>query len=36
MPDCAANTEVVAAMLGNQAGSLGAASLVFNGLKFKL
>jgi glucokinase len=31
MPDCAANTEVVAAMLGNQAGSLGAASLVFNG-----
>jgi glucokinase len=30
MPDCAANTEVVAASLGNLAGSLGAASLVFN------
>jgi len=30
MPDCVAYTEVVGAMLGNQAGSLGAASLVFN------
>ena len=30
MPDCAAYTEVVGAVLGNQAGSLGAASLVFN------
>jgi glucokinase len=29
MPDCAANTEVVAAILGNNAGCLGAASLVF-------
>lgn len=30
MSDCAANTEIMAAMLGNQAGILGAASLVFN------
>ncbi len=29
MPDCAINTEVVAAILGNMAGCLGAASLVF-------
>jgi len=29
MPDCAVNTDVVAAALGNQAGCLGAASLVF-------
>ncbi len=29
MPDCAANTDVVGAVLGNQAGCLGAASLVF-------
>lgn len=29
MPDCAANTDVVAATLGNQAGCLGAASLIF-------
>lgn len=29
LPDCAANTEVVAAILGNKAGCLGAASLVF-------
>lgn len=29
MPDCAANTDVVGATLGNQAGCLGAASLVF-------
>ncbi|SHF32289.1 glucokinase [Mariniphaga anaerophila] len=31
MPDCTPNTEVVAAGLGNQAGCLGAASLVFKG-----
>jgi len=30
IPDCAVNTEIVAATLGNQAGSLGAASLVFS------
>lgn len=30
MPDCAANTEVLPTRLGNQAGCLGAASLVFN------
>jgi glucokinase len=29
MPDCAVNTDVVAATLGNQAGCLGAASLIF-------
>lgn len=29
MPDCAVNTDVVAATLGNNAGCLGAASLVF-------
>jgi glucokinase len=29
MPDCAANTDVVGATLGNQAGCLGAASLIF-------
>ena len=29
MPDCAVNTDVVAATLGNMAGCLGAASLVF-------
>lgn len=29
MPDCSTNTEVVAAVLGNHAGCLGAASLVF-------
>ncbi len=29
LPDCATNTEVVAAILGNKAGCLGAASLVF-------
>lgn len=29
MPDCAANTDVVGAILGNMAGSLGAASLIF-------
>jgi len=29
MPDCAANTEIVGAILGNKAGFLGAASLVF-------
>lgn len=29
MPDCAANTDVVAATLGNRAGCLGAASLIF-------
>jgi len=29
MPDCAANTEIVAASLGNNVGCMGAASLVF-------
>jgi glucokinase len=29
MPDCAVNTDVVGATLGNQAGCLGAASLIF-------
>jgi glucokinase len=29
MPDCAKNTNVVAATLGNNAGCLGAASLIF-------
>jgi glucokinase len=29
MADCAVNTEIVAAILGNKAGCLGAASLVF-------
>lgn len=29
MPDCAANTDVVGAVLGNMAGCLGAASLIF-------
>jgi glucokinase len=33
MPDCAVNTEVVAAILGNKAGCLGAASLVFKNNK---
>lgn len=32
MPDCAVNTEVVAASLGNLAGCLGAASLVFRNI----
>ena len=32
MPDCAANTEVVAAILGNNAGCMGAASLVFKNI----
>jgi len=32
MPDCASNTEVVGAILGNKAGCLGAASLVFKNL----
>lgn len=31
MPDCGAETEIVAAQLGNKAGSLGAAALVFKG-----
>ncbi|MGB5553931.1 MAG: ROK family protein [Flavobacteriaceae bacterium] len=30
MPDCGGHTEIVAAQLGNAAGSLGAAALVFN------
>ena len=30
MPDCSTNTDIVAASLGNNAGCLGAASLVFN------
>ncbi len=30
MPDCAVHTDIVAAELGNNAGSLGAASLIFN------
>lgn len=29
IPDCAANTEIMAASLGNRAGSIGAASLIF-------
>ena len=33
MPDCAANTDVVGATLGNQAGCLGAASLIFKSIK---
>ena len=32
MPDCAVNTEIVAASLGNNAGCMGAASLVFNSI----
>jgi glucokinase len=32
MPDCAVNTEIVAAVLGNRAGCLGAASLVFRNI----
>lgn len=32
IPDCAVNTEIIAASLGNKAGSLGAASLVFSSL----
>ncbi|RKD90371.1 ROK family protein [Mangrovibacterium diazotrophicum] len=36
MKDCAVNTEVVGAVLGNQAGSLGAASLVFHSKNVKL
>lgn len=31
MPDCSANTDIVAATLGNNAGCLGAAMLVFRG-----
>jgi len=30
MPDCSSNTDIVAATLGNNAGCLGAASLIFN------
>lgn len=30
IPDCAANTEIIAARLGNKAGSIGAAGLIFN------
>lgn len=30
IPDCAVNTEIVAATLGNKAGSIGAASLIFS------
>jgi glucokinase len=29
MPSCGSNTEVVGAKLGNNAGSLGAAALIF-------
>jgi len=32
MPDCAVNTDVVGAVLGNRAGCLGAASLVFSNI----
>ena len=32
IPDCAVNTEIMAASLGNKAGSIGAASLVFTRL----
>lgn len=32
IPDCAVNTEIIAASLGNKAGSLGAASLLFSSL----
>ena len=32
IPDCAVNTEIMAASLGNKAGSIGAASLVFTQL----
>lgn len=32
MPDCATNTDIVVASLGNNAGCMGAASLVFKGL----
>jgi glucokinase len=32
MRDCAANTDVVGATLGNLAGSLGAASLIFRNI----
>lgn len=30
IPDCAVNTEIIAARLGNKAGSIGAAGLIFN------
>ena len=30
MPDCSVNTDIVSATLGNKAGCLGAAMLVFN------
>ena len=30
IPDCAVNTEIMAASLGNKAGSIGAASLFLN------
>jgi glucokinase len=33
MPDCSTNTDIVAASLGNNAGCLGAASLVFKSLE---
>jgi glucokinase len=29
MPNCSSNTEIIAALLGNNAGCMGAASLVF-------
>lgn len=29
IPDCAVNTQIIAAALGNKAGSIGAASLFF-------
>ena len=32
IPDCAVNTQIIAAALGNKAGSIGAASLVFTQL----
>ncbi|MDD2474472.1 MAG: ROK family protein [Dysgonamonadaceae bacterium] len=34
MPDCAVNTDIVSALLGNNAGCLGAASLVFKTHKY--
>jgi glucokinase len=33
MPDCAVNTDIVGAKLGNNAGCLGAASLIFKKIK---